>query len=174
MNDLRQVRQYLTDEAAILAANVLVSSHLGYCNSLFRSLSSFQMCKLQSIQNTLAKIVTNRNKYIRTSPILKPLHWHPVEFRCIFKTATLVYKFFHSYHPSYLVLFCLFIMKGKRFLKVRQFYPCVHKSKKLWPQLFFDAPTVWNDLPDEVPSAPTVACFRKRLKLHLFIKAFPT
>ena len=35
IRDLRWVRQYLTDEVAILAANVLVSSHLDYCNSLF-------------------------------------------------------------------------------------------------------------------------------------------
>ena len=38
MRDLRLVKQYLTDEAAILAANALVSSCLDYCNSLFRSL----------------------------------------------------------------------------------------------------------------------------------------
>ena len=34
----------------------------------------------------------------------------------------------------------------------------------------FDAPTVWNDLPDEVRSAPTLACFRKRLKNHISSK----
>ena len=45
MCDLRQV-QYLTDEAAVLASNPLVSSRLNYCNSLFRSLSSFNMHKL--------------------------------------------------------------------------------------------------------------------------------
>ena len=32
MHDLRQVRQYLMDDAAVLAANALVSSHLDYCN----------------------------------------------------------------------------------------------------------------------------------------------
>ena len=99
--DLRQVRKHLTDAAAILAANVLVTSRLDYCNSLFRSLSSLNMRKLQCIQNTLARIVTNCNKYTRESPILKRLHWLPVEFRCIFKTVTLVYKFLHNGHPSY-------------------------------------------------------------------------
>ena len=99
--DLWRVRKHLTDEAAILAANALVSSRLDYCNSLFRSLSSLNMRKLQCIQNTLARIVTNCNKYTRASPILKRLHWLPVESRCIFKTATLVYKFLHSGHPSY-------------------------------------------------------------------------
>ena len=101
IRDLRRVRKHLTDEAAILAANALVSSCLDYCNSLFRSLSSLNMRKLQCIQNTLARIVTNCNKYTRASPILKRLHWLPVESRCIFKTATLVYKFLHSGHPSY-------------------------------------------------------------------------
>ena len=46
MCDLRRVRQYLTDDAAVLAANALVSSRRDYCNSLFRSLSSFHMPKL--------------------------------------------------------------------------------------------------------------------------------
>ena len=61
MLDLRQVRQYLTDKAAILVVNVLVSSCFDDCNSLFRSLSNLNMYKLQCIQNTRARIVTNCN-----------------------------------------------------------------------------------------------------------------
>ena len=92
MRDLRRVRQYLTDDAAVLAANAPVSSRLDYCNSLFRGLSSFHKRKLQCIQNTLGRIVTNCNyRYSRAMPILKKLHWLPVEFRCIFKMATLVF-----------------------------------------------------------------------------------
>ena len=101
MRDLRRIRQYLTPEVAVLAANVLVSSRLDYCNSLFRGLSCFNQHKLQSIQNTLARIVTNHRKYAHVTPILKQLHWLPVKYRCIFKTATLVYKFLHSGSPSY-------------------------------------------------------------------------
>ena len=36
----------------------------------------------------------------------------------------------------------------------------------------FDAPTLWNDLPDDVRSAPTLACFRKKITSYLFDKAF--
>ena len=63
MRDLHRIRQYLTPKVAVLAANALVSSHLDYCNSLFRGLSCFNQHKLQSIQNTLARIVTNHRKY---------------------------------------------------------------------------------------------------------------
>ena len=118
--DLMQVRHYLTDEAAILTANALVSSRLDYC-----------------IQNTLARIVTNYSKYTRVSPIFKQLHWLPAEFHCIFKIATLVYKFLHSGHPSYfgplLSTHCgryntTYNHPDKKFLEVPQSCPSVQKS----------------------------------------------
>ena len=43
---------------AILAANALVSSHLDYCNSLFGCLSCFNQNIQQSLQNTLAPILS--------------------------------------------------------------------------------------------------------------------
>ena len=136
MRDLRLVRQYPTDAAAALAANSLVSSRLDYCNSFFRSLSSFHMCKLQCIQNTLGRIVTNCNRYSWASPIVKKLYCLPVEFRCIFKTTTLVYKFLHSGCPNYFsphVSICCgrygtrYNCPDKRFLEIPQYFPSVHK-----------------------------------------------
>ena len=42
----------------------------------------------------------------------------------------------------------------KRFLEVPQFFPSVINPKTLFGNSFaFDAPTVWNDLPDEGYSA---------------------
>ena len=103
MCDLCRIRQYLTPEVAVLAANALVSSRLDYCNPLFRGLSCFKQYKLQSIQSTLIRIVTNHRKYAHVTPIVKQLHWLPVCLLStgIFKTARLVYKFLHSGSPSY-------------------------------------------------------------------------
>ena len=53
-HNLRGIRQYLTYEVAVLAANSLVCSRLDYCNSLFISLSSFNFHRLQSIPNILS------------------------------------------------------------------------------------------------------------------------
>ena len=75
MHDLRRIRQYLNPGVAVLAANALVSSRLDYGNSLFRGLSCFNQHKLQSIQNTLARIITNHGRYAHVTPILKQLHW---------------------------------------------------------------------------------------------------
>ena len=62
IRDLRRLRQYLTQEVAVKAANALVSSQLDYCNALFISLSGFNVRKLQNVQNSLARIVTNITK----------------------------------------------------------------------------------------------------------------
>ena len=183
MRDLRRIRKYLTSEVAVLAANALVSSRLDYCNSLFRGLSGFNQYKLQSIQNTLARIVTNHRKYAHVTPILQKLHWLPVKYRCIFKTATLVYKFLHSGSPSYFEPFLSFSScpystrhshPDRQYLTVPPFHSSVFKSAKHFGHSFaFDAPKIWNDLPQDVRSATSVASFRKKLKTYLFAKAYP-
>ena len=133
MRDLHRIRKYLTSEVAVLAANALVSSRLDYCNSLFRGLSGFNQHKLQSIQNTLARIVTNHRKYAHVTPILQKLHWLPVKYHCIFKTATLVYKFLHSGSPSYFEPFFSFshpIVLGivTQIVNTLQFLLSIHQS----------------------------------------------
>ena len=61
----------------------------------------------------------------------------------------------------------------RRFLEVPQF--CSHVHEKHFGNSFdFDAPTVLNNLSDEVHSAPTLTCFRIKIKLYLLKEAFPT
>ena len=101
LRDLRRLRQHLSKEAASKAANALVSSQFYYCNSLFRSLSGFNVRKLQSVQNSLARIDTNTNRCSHVTPVLKSLHWLPVQQWSVFKTATIVYKFFLNGYLNY-------------------------------------------------------------------------
>ena len=87
-------------DVSVLVANALVSSRLDYCNSIFTSLSKFNLCKLQCIQKSAARIISNTNRYTSITPVLKTLHWLPVEQRTVFKTATYVYKFLPKFYPS--------------------------------------------------------------------------
>ena len=180
MRDLSRIRQYLT-KVAVLAANALVSSRLDYCNSVFRGLSCLNQHKLQSIQNTLARIVTNHRKYAHVTPILKQLHWLPIKYRCMFKTATLVYKFLHSgssyFQPFLSLSSCSYSTRRShpdcQYLTVPPFCSSVFKSVKHFDHSFaFDAPKIWNELPHDVCSAASVASFRKKLNTYLFAKAY--
>ena len=78
-------------------------------------------------------------KYAHVTPILQKLHWLPVKYRCIFKTATLVYKFLHSGSPSYFEPFLSFSScpystrhshPDRQYLTVPPFHSSVFKSAK--------------------------------------------
>ena len=83
----------------------LVGSLLDYFNSLFWSLSTLDLRNLQCVQNSLARIVTNTNKYSHLTPVWNSFHWLPIEYHSVFKTALLVYKFLQSGYPKYFVPF---------------------------------------------------------------------
>ena len=167
-----------------MAANTLVASRLDYCNSLFRSLSALNLRKLQCVQNCLARIVTNTTKYSHITPVFrKTLLWLPFEHCCIFKMALLVYKFLNHGQPKYFAPF----LKPRRnvyntrksqadgvFLEVPHFSTSIYKSAKHFGHSFaYDAPRIWNDLPDDVRSATSLHSFRRKLKTFLFAQAYP-
>ena len=103
MPDLRRVRQYLMNEATILAANVLVSSYFDYCKSFQKYVHAVSTWLNCSVFKTdllrLSQTIKDSHRYL--DPILEQLHWLPVKFCHILKTATLVYELLHSGHPSY-------------------------------------------------------------------------
>ena len=183
LRDFRHVRRFLTYDVSVLVANALVSGQLHYCNSLFRSLSKFNLHKLQYIQNSAARIVSNTSRSSIITPVLKKLHWLPVEQRTVFKTATLVYKYLHTAFPRYFAPYiscysCSYSTRrnqsGGNFLVFPKFCPSVHKSVKQFGNSFaFDAPTMWNTLPDEIGVSPSLASFIKQLKTYLYSKAYP-
>ena len=161
----------------------MVGSRLDYCNSLFRSLSALDLCKLQCGQNSLARIVTNTTKYSHITPVRKTLHWLPIEHHSIFKTALLMYKFLHRGYPKYFAPFLkprhsVYNTRKSQddgvFLEVPHFAPSVYKSPKHFGLSFaYNAPKIWNDLPDDVWSATSLHSFRKKLKTYNFAQAYP-
>ena len=82
IRDLRRIRHLLLLSEATALANLLVSSKLDYSNSLYNDISQANLNKIQRIQNTLARVVTNTSKSEHITPILKKLHWLPIK-QCI-------------------------------------------------------------------------------------------
>ena len=94
----------------------------------------------------------------------------------------LVYKFLHSGNPKNFDPFLIprhSAYNTRRsqsdgiFLEVPHF-ASVFKSRKHFGLSFaYGAPMIWNDLPDVVRSANSLASFRSKLKSYLFGKAYP-
>ena len=110
LRDFRNIRQFLNQDAAVSVSNAIVSSLLDYCNSLFRSLSKFNLHSLQSIQNSAARIVPNLSKYTRITGFPKYFAPHLSTYCTTYNTR-----------PSQSVA---------NFLNVPKFQPTIKKSIK--------------------------------------------
>ena len=62
-----------------MVVHVFVTSKLDYCNSLVYALPKFLIAKLQSVQNSAARLVCMTRKFGHITPILIDLHWLPIK-----------------------------------------------------------------------------------------------
>ena len=183
IRDLRRIRKRLNRDTAVVLANALVSSRLDYCNSLFRSLSVRDSKKLQCVQNALARVVSRTTKFSHVTPVLKSLHWLPIKQRVCFKTATIIYKVLNNGAPAYLSsILCRYACATNtrrsnpenNYLQVAKYKSSVIKSTVHFQNSFsYDGPTLWNTLPLNIRTAPTLSSFKRKLKTHLFDEAYP-
>ncbi len=131
--------------------------------------------KLQNVQNAAARVIVGARKYDHITPVLKDLHWLPVELRIVFKINLLTYKCLHNLAPKYLTDLLAVYSPGRTLR--------CNLDKKLKTQKYntsnyglrafsIHAPRLWNDLPDFVRLAPSVHVFKSRLKTHLFKSYF--
>ena len=101
IRDIRRIRHLLPLSAATALADSLVSSKLDYCNSLYFGISQSNLNKLQRIQNSLARVITNTSKYQHITPTLKKLYWSNQQ-RIDYKLCLLTYKTLTNQQPTYL------------------------------------------------------------------------
>lgn len=176
LRDLRRIRRHLSYDSAKALGYALVSSRLDYCNSLLHGLANKQISRLQRVQNRLARIVTKSRPFARSAPLLRSLHWLPVQFRIQFKISLLTYKTMTDGEPSYLNNM-LVPLTPSRTLRSNQgpILSVPRVKTKMGSRAFaFSAPDLWNHLPLSVRSSSSIAVFKKHLKTHLFGVVFPS
>ena len=138
-------------------------------------MSDVQLQRLQRAQNTAARIVTRTKKLDHITPVLQQLHWLPVPHRIEFKLLLITYKAINGLAPQYL----------RDLIKHRSSSRTLRSSDKCllntprWNLATYGrrsfasaAPVLWNALPLDIKTSPNVYIFKRRLKAHIFQRAF--
>ena len=92
LHRLSSIQHYLTTQAAKSVVNALFTSRLDYWNSLLHNIPLSQTARLQRVQNNAAMPITRTSKLGNITPVLKELHWLPVESRIAYKMLVMTFK----------------------------------------------------------------------------------
>ena len=170
-----KIRKYLDGPTAEKMINATVTSRLDYCNSLLYGAKQSHIDRLQCCQNNAARIISKRRKFDHISPVLRELHWLPVEHRISYKILLLTYKALNGHAPQYRSASISKYVPPRPLRSEDQYL----LSSPRWRLETFGkrafskaAPTLWNPLPLSVKQAPSIDSFKTRLKTYLFNKAF--
>jgi len=177
LHNLCRIKRYLDMDTMKIVVHASITSRLDYANSLLCNVPYSTIKPLQQIQNSAARLITSTRRYDHITPVLKSLHWLPVDCRIVFKVLLFTYKSLNGLAPQYLVDL-LQLHKPSRTLRSSTSEPLrlvqpLTKLVSAGDRAFAAAaPRLWNQLPVDIRTATTVNIFKKKLKTHLFKKAF--
>ena len=172
---IESIRQLLSTEATEMIIHSVVSSRLDYCKALLYGLSSCKIQRLQSLQNTAARIVSKSKKHEHITPILVNLHWLPVRQRILYKILLLTFKALNSLAPEYISILVT-TKKTVRSLRSNNKMLLELPSSKL--KTYGDrsfkvaAANEWNNLPLFLRTIDSLNSFKAELKTYLFKKCY--
>ena len=174
LRNIRAIRNYLTPQATEQLTHAFVSSYLDNCNSLFFGLPKYQISKLQKVQNAAARLVTKSKRSDSITPILKRLHWLPVQARIRYKILLITYRALKGLAPDYI---CTLLKMSSSRSGLRSSSTnslSCPKTRRNWGDRAFvsAAPRLWNALPSNLKMENTYELFKTKLKTYLVNQTF--
>ena len=154
LRNISKITKYLSCEATETVVHAFVTSKLDYCNSLLYALPKFLIAKLQSVQNSAARLVCKTRKFDHVTPTSVELHWLPIKYSIVFKILLLVYKSLNAITPSYLseLLAYRMISYSLRSVSKGDLIELSSRTQTYGDRSFaVCAPRLWNSLPLEIP-----------------------
>ena len=130
--------------------------------------------KLQLVQNTAARVMNLSRRRDHIKPVLKSLHWLPVNERITLKLATTVFKTLSCSEPPYL----------RELLNVYNPTRCLRSSQKhlltvpaccttIASRAFsMSASVLWNSIDVDLKQSDSVATFKRNINTRLFESYF--
>ncbi|KAF7244471.1 Ubiquitin-conjugating enzyme E2 U [Varanus komodoensis] len=99
---IHQLRPFLENDCLATVTHALVTSRLDFCNALYVGLPLKTVRILQLVQNRAASLLTGTGRCSHITPVLRQLHWLPIEVRAQFKVLVMTYTALNGLGPGYL------------------------------------------------------------------------
>ena len=171
LHNINRIRNAITYDCCEKLIHAFITSRLDCNNSTLYGLPEVQYKRLQRILNTSARILTKTQLSEHITPILKNLHWLPIEKRIHYKIILLTFKALHDLAPSYIKDLIKPYSNSRHLRSTNKHLLHIPKTRtKTFGDRSFSsaAPTLWNNLPHHLRTINNINVFKKNLKTFLF------
>ena len=155
--------------------HAFVTCRLDNSNSLLHGLPKHLVQRRQLAQNCAARLIFCGRKHDHVTPLLRELHWLPVEQRIIFKILFFTFKALNNLFPGY-ISDLLETYKPTRSLRSssRNLLMIPRSKLKSYGDRAFSvaAPKLWNDITETIKCTVDLNAFKRNLKTYLFKRYF--
>lgn len=164
------LKDLLSTDVRLQLCNSLVLSGLGYCDVLYwPALTLKNKISLQRLQNYCIKFCYNLRKYDHVTTLYTRSGWLNLDERFKLHFASLIFKIIRLQTPSY--LFEKLIPRSdihNRYTRHRGLYQVPRHGTAAFQRSFsYNAPHIFNSLPDHVKNCPSIATFKHRFRRYL-------
>ena len=121
--------------------------------------------------NSAARLITRTKKHAHITPVLKQLHWLPIQSRINFKLLLLTYQCLNSLAPEYLSEELIEYVPSRNLRSSQGYllkFPVVRTKFYVERSFCYAAPKLWNTIPSSIREVSTCSIFKSRLKTYLF------
>ena len=180
LRNISRIRRYIPEESCKLVVQSLVTSRLDYSNGLLYGIPKSAVSILQSVQNSAARIVTKTAPREHITPVLRELHWLPVDRRIEYKILLYAYKALNGLAPEYLCNMVELYASDRVLRSASQNLLVVPRGKHCqygMRTFAMAAATLWNSLnvrdrSNRIRGSPSLESFKSNLKTLLFKEHF--
>ena len=166
-----KIRDFIDKDTAERLVHAFVMCHLDFCNGLLCGLPAKHIKRLQTIQNSAARVISKIKKHEHITPVLRNLHWLPVQTRIQFKILLLAYECFYLLAPQYLIdLLQIYTPDRNLSSKGKDLFVIPNRKTKFYGERTFvyNASILWNNLPQNLRQITDINKFKSALKTHFF------
>ena len=180
LRNISRIRRYIPEESCKLLVQSLVTSRLDYSNGLLYGIPKSAVSILQSVQNSAARSVTKTAPREHITPVLRELHWLPVDRRIEYKILLYAYKALNGLAPEYLCNMVELYAPDRVLRSASQNLLVVPRGKHCqygMRTFAMAAATLWNSLnvrdrSNRIRGSPSLESFKSNLKTLLFKEHF--
>lgn len=172
---ISSIRKCLDSKTTEKLVHAFVTSRLDCGNAVLAGLPKKLLSKLQTVQNSAARLVLGLRKWQHITPALRQLHWLPVEKRIEYKLMLLTWKALHNQGPSYITELLELHIPSRQLRSCDAKLLSVPRTRTVTygeRAFSFLAPKLWNKLPQSLRNCSELCTYKNQLKTYLYSSAF--